>query len=778
MTRHRLAILGFVLALPCFGTGGLAARLTGPIATNPGTPKAVWGQVAGQRALHLECPFDKTSAQRCFWDLPVRLDLRDAVGLRLVLRCADPAPVAQFNVYIRSDGVWHAASFSPQGTGQWEQIQILKSATRPEGTSKGWGQVDCIRLAAWRGENRATSMQLADLQTITGSPTVAILRGRGETTYAARIATALKEFGILPNLIDQADATAARLQAYDVLFVPFLPNPDPATENALLAYIRNGGHPIVFYNLPERLLEALGFAAGTYLAASRLPGGLGGVVFQGNALPGAPERFIQHSGNIMSTPPKAGQVVAWWADSAGNLTSHPAILLSDRGAWMTHVFQGQDPREGPRALLALAGRYSPELWRTATLARLSDAPRNIGADDMSAVVRDFQQAPPKAQALVQQAVVAHNQAIRDLGARRYLAAIDQAEACRKFLVAAVLAQTQAPAGEFRGVWCHRDYGIQGWTWEQSAQRLASLGFTAIFPNVLSAASAGYPSDVLPPTKACRERGDQLAACLAACKPRGIQVHAWMLCLSLGTEGAARTSVLAGAGRLQTNSAGATTPYLCPTHPANIELLRDAVRELATRYPTLDGIHFDFIRYAGQDYCFCPHCRSAFEKQLGKRLAKWPQDAQTTHRDQWLAFRRSAISDLVKTMRDTAKTANPSLAISAATFENWLTARDTVGQDWQVWCRRGWLDLICPMNYTKEPGAFRDTVLRQQNQLAGARVRLLPGIGLSSYRLEAMPLLRQIGATRELRTGGFMLFEFNEAEATQTLPQLVPALSSP
>jgi uncharacterized lipoprotein YddW (UPF0748 family) len=397
---------------------------------------------------------------------------------------------------------------------------------------------------------------------------------------------------------------------------------------------------------------------------------------------------------------------------------------------------------------------------------------------MSAVVRGFQQAPPKAQALVQQAVVAHNQAIRDIGARRFLAALGQAEACREFLVAAVLAQTQAPAGEFRGAWCHRDYGIQGWTWEQTAQRLNALGFTALFPNMLSAASAGYPSNVLPPTKACRENGDQLAACLAACKPQGIQVHAWMLCLSLGTEGAARTSVLAGAGRLQTNSSGATTPYLCPTNPTNVELLRDAVQELAKRYPTLNGIHFDFIRYAGQDYCFCPHCRHAFEKQLGHQLENWPQDAQTTYRSQWQAFRRATISDLLKNLRDTAKGTNPSLAISAATFENWLTARDTVAQDWQAWCRRGWLDMVCPMNYTKEPNAFRDTVLRQQTQLAGARVRLYPGIGLSSYRLEPMPLLRQIDATRELGTGGFLLFEFNETEATRTLPQLVPALSSP
>ena len=769
------------LLLLVIGSGharDLASRLTGPIRRNPGSPEAVWREVAGRKALDLQCPFERNRVQRLYWDLPVSLDLRDAAGLRLTFRCPDTGPVGQFSLYIRSNGVWHEATFSPRTPGQWEPIEIVKSGTRPEGVSKGWSRVDCIRLAAWRGEDRHTSMQLADIQTMAASPTVAVLRGRGAASHAARVAAALRQHGIIANIVDQADAKVPLLQTYRVLFVPHLPKPDAATEGALLAYIRSGGHPVFFYTVSERLLAALGFEAGAYYGASKFPEGLGAVVFQGTALAGAPERFIQHSGNIMGCVPRAEQVVAWWVDAAGQVTPHPAILVSSRGAWMTHVYQARDHRRGPQALLALAGRFAPELWRTAALSRLQEAPRTIGAQDMSAVMQGFRHAPAEAQALVQEAVRDHNQAIRSLGARRYLAALKQAEACRRHLVAAVLAQTHAPKGEFRGAWCHRGEGIQGWTWEQSAQHLEKLGFTDIFPNVSSAAVASYPSRLLAPTKACREKGDQLAACLAACRPRGIRVHAWLLCLSLGTEGAAaRSRALARAGRLQTSFAGATAPYLCPSHPVNLALLRGTVQELVTGYP-IDGIHLDFARFAGENYCYCPRCRRAFEARIGQRVRDWPKAARTVHREQWLSFRRSVISNLVKDLRDTAKRARPSLVVSAAVFENWLTARETVAQDWQAWCRRGWLDMVCPMNYTPEPSAFRDTVLRQQGQLRGAPVRLLPGIGLSSCRLEAMPLLRQIAATRELRTGGFMLFEFNETEATQTLPQLVRALSGP
>ena len=36
-----------------------------------------------------------------------------------------------------------------------------------------------------------------------------------------------------------------------------------------------------------------------------------------------------------------------------------------------------------------------------------------------------------------------------------------------------------------------------------------------------------------------------------------------------------------------------------------------------------------------------------------------------------------------------------LDLSAAVFRNWSTDRDSVGQDWKLWCERGYLDFLCP-----------------------------------------------------------------------------------
>ena len=49
--------------------------------------------------------------------------------------------------------------------------------------------------------------------------------------------------------------------------------------------------------------------------------------------------------------------------------------------------------------------------------------------------------------------------------------------------------------------------------------------------------------------------------------------------------------------------------------------------------------------------------------------------------------------------------NPHVRISAAVFADWPGCRESVGQDWARWCREGWLDAVCPMNYTHDPAAF-------------------------------------------------------------------------
>jgi len=109
--------------------------------------------------------------------------------------------------------------------------------------------------------------------------------------------------------------------------------------------------------------------------------------------------------------------------------------------------------------------------------------------------------------------------------------------------------------------------------------------------------------------------------------------------------------------------------------------------------------------------------------------------------------------------------------SAAVFRNWPSDRDSVGQDWKVWCDKGWLDFVCPMDYTPSHRQFENMVT-QQVGWAG-RVPCYPGIGesASSSRLGVDGVIEQIQITRRLKTGGFTIFNYGVTEAKELVPLL-------
>ena len=238
--------------------------------------------------------------------------------------------------------------------------------------------------------------------------------------------------------------------------------------------------------------------------------------------------------------------------------------------------------------------------------------------------------------------------------------------------------------------------------------------------------------------------------------------------------------MAAAGRTQMGFDGVAEPrWLCPSHPANQQLEIDAMVEVATRYD-VDGIHFDYIRYPDAEHCFCPGCRERFEAVLGAKVADWPA---ATRRDPairraWLDFRCANITKVVAAVHQAVKQRKPNVQISAAVFSNWTADRDGVGQDWKLWCERGYLDFVCPMDYTPDPEQFA-TLVGRQLQWAGP-VPLRPGIGLCTWEGETdVPrLIEMVRITRKLQTGGFTIFNYGPNEAARVVPLCGQGLTRP
>jgi uncharacterized lipoprotein YddW (UPF0748 family) len=285
--------------------------------------------------------------------------------------------------------------------------------------------------------------------------------------------------------------------------------------------------------------------------------------------------------------------------------------------------------------------------------------------------------------------------------------------------------------------------------------------------------AYYPSKVLPVAADLATRGDQVAECLAACRKHGLQIHVWKVDWNLGRDVPKEfVAKLRAEHRLQMSDTGEEEPWLCPSNPLNAALERDALVEVARNY-AVDGIHFDYIRYPDARHCFCPPCRARFEHVSGKRVGNWPADVQPKGavREEWIKWCQENINTVVRTTSEEVRKVRPGIKVSAAVFRQWDRDSRSVMQDWKLWCERGWLDFVCPMNYTESEAGYENWI-RQQKQWAGP-AGLVPGIGITSSHTTLAPdaTVRQIEITRRYETQGFILFNFGEREAKEIIPTL-------
>jgi uncharacterized lipoprotein YddW (UPF0748 family) len=756
-----------------------------------GTAPVALATLEGQPALRFPCHFSDTKIERASWDRSVALDLSASRGVAFKLWCRDPSPISYFSLYFQSGDGWYHGSFFPEVTNGWNVITIEKAGLTTEGRPAGWGSIRTIRLSAWRAQDQDTEFYLTDLResgVLGADAAVAILRAesvaqssptekRSIDQFTEGMAQALQALELGCAVVSDLDVTAERLRNAKVVVLPHNPSLPDRVADELAQYTRQGGRLLVFYSVPTKLQPVLQVEGGRHLPAPR-PGYFSSIRFTDSAIPGAPAVVNQKSWNIsVATPvPGTSRVLAEWLDDQGQPTGQAAIVGSTNGLVMTHVLLPDDGIRKQRMVLALLGYLAPELWQQAVQAGCKHLGTVAGFksyEDARTQIAALAPGQPRVSEALAGAEVSRDAGLKAAAASRYAEALDALDASGQQIEHAFCLAQRPQAGEFRAFWCHSAFGVEGLTWDDAIRRLAENGFTAILPNMLWGGAAYYESQLLPVAPAVSERGDQIAQCLAAARKYGVQVHVWKVNWNLGhvvskdfVEQMRRT------GRLQANAQGQEEPWLCPSHPDNQKLEIDSMVEVARRYD-VDGLHFDYIRYPDSDHCFCAGCRERFQRAAQTTVARWPGDvlAQGTLRQPWLDWRRENITTVVKAVSEQARGLKPKLKISAAVFPRWPTDRDAIGQDWKLWCDRGYLDFVCPMDYTASNRSFENMVAAQV-QWAG-RVPCYPGIGVSasSSTFGVDRTIEQILLTRRYRTGGFTIFNYGAAESRDLLPLL-------
>ncbi len=803
LKQHSLLVLGLCLCLvSTIAAGSESVVIDSCLYSDNAAARAAWSPmgdcapvsmatIEGRMALRLPCNFAGSKIERASWDRQVQLNLGSGRGIQFDVFCRDTSPVSYFSIYFQSGNGWYHGSFYPESDGGWNTVLINKAEMTVEGQPAGWDKIKAIRISAWRSQDVNTEFYLCNLRrtgTLGGDASIAILRAESATRqvpaearsvqqFTETTAQMLRELNLEYAMLSDLDLTDSVLKGAKVVILPHNPSLPQAAADALTRYAHAGGKLLVFYTVPEKLRRVFKLAGGEHVRAAR-PGQFSSICVLDGALPGAPTICTQQSWNICDyrAEPPASRVFAEWHDQAGANTGYPAVVGSERGLVMSHVLLADDALNKRRLLLAMIGYLAPEVWKQALegeIARIGMlGPYKNYEEAAAQLVRAGGENIQVRQAL-NAAADLRKAARRLLAEKKFGEALEPAVAAQARIQEAFCLAQQSRAGEFRAFWCHSAFGVQGINWDEAIVRLADNGFTAIIPNMLWGGAAFYKSKVLPVAPQVGERGDQLAECVAACRKHGIQVHVWKVNWNLG-QAAPKEFVerMRRENRLQADSNGKEERWLCPSHPENQALEIASMVEVARDYD-VDGIHFDYIRYPDGEHCFCAGCRTRFERSIRRTVANWPTDvlAGGSLRQPWLEWRRDNITRVVKTVSEKARALKPTIKISAAVFPNWASDRDTVGQDWKLWCEKGYLDFVCPMDYTPSNRSFENLV-RKQRVWAGL-VPYYPGIGVSasSSHFGVDRVIEQIHITRRHETGGFTIFNYAVPESRDLLPML-------
>lgn len=743
-------------------------------------------EVSGRRVLKFPCDFAKVDVQRAGWDSPTSLDLSHCQGLTFRAYCPNPKPVSYFAFYLKSGSGWYSFSYGLGEKGEWTTVTLEKQNAHIEGDPTGWSKIDGLRVSAWCGTRENTELYLADIGLLGEDSPIAIVRneslsGKSNAMRAVeeccqRVKGAFDRVGVPTVLVSDRELPLGCLFGREVVILPYNPEMPAESVTALLKFVSEGGRLVAFYTIPSALFSGMDIEGGSYKKAD------GGLTFSSirptaEPLTGQPDSVVQSSWNIQEAKaiPGKSKVVAEWFNAEGQDTGLAAVVASSKGVYMTHILLSEAGSAGDRLMLSMVGHLWPDAWKQAAEGSLRQAEK-LGAwngfDAVCAEVTRLAGADPRPGEWLAKAKAARDKVNAMIGEGHCPEAVTASGEVREALLHAYCSAQKPAAGEHRAYWCHSAFGVDGLTWDEAIQTLAENGFTAILPNMLWGGSAFYESTVLPVAPDVKEKGDQIAACVAACRKYGVACHVWKVNWNMGwTAPAEFLERMKADGRIQVGFDGKEEArWLCPSHPDNQQLEIDAMVEVATKYD-VDGIHFDYIRYPDQDHCFCAGCRGRFEAAIGRKVVNWPGDVRSDKEldQKWQDFRREQITRVVAAVHERVTKEKPQVKISAAVFPNWINDRDTVGQDWKLWCEKGYLDFVCPMDYTASNEDFEQRV-RRQIEWAG-KVPCYPGIGQSVWPDpgDMVKLIDQILITRKLGTGGFTVFNYAVNEAKRMVP---------
>ena len=248
--------------------------------------------------------------------------------------------------------------------------------------------------------------------------------------------------------------------------------------------------------------------------------------------------------------------------------------------------------------------------------------------------------------------------------------------------------------------------------------------------------------------------DPLKFAIEECHKRGMEIHAWMVCIPAGNDRQVKLlgkqSVVKKKPTMCIHFKRAW--YLDPGNPETAKYLAAIAKEITMNYD-IDGIHLDYIRYPENAENF-PDGKTFRKYGKGKTISQW---------------RRDNITSIVREIYNDVKRIKPWVKVSSSPVGKYNDTRrysskgwnafNAVYQDAKLWLETGIHDAVFPMMYFRN-NQFYPFALDWEENKHGRFV--VPGLGIyflkqKAHEWDINEIMRQIYFTRRNGLDGQAFF---------------------
>lgn len=316
------------------------------------------------------------------------------------------------------------------------------------------------------------------------------------------------------------------------------------------------------------------------------------------------------------------------------------------------------------------------------------------------------------------------------------------------------------ASGMRGLWV--DAFHPGFKSSAEASKMVAkakeCGFNSLFVQVRRRGDVYYRSAIEPMALDVEPGYDPLADVIIEAHAAGMQVHAWITVYEVyhdtkWTKPVAGQVHMVHPEWLMKDDRGKTKfakgrVYLDPGLPAVREYLVGIVEEIVNNYD-VDGIHLDAVRYPGEESGYNEGSVLRFNQENSTH-------GNPKHDDKkWNDWRRAQVTELVRLVKNTVKSAEKGIELSACVSSNQTDAYFARYQDWPSWLRTGLLDFVVPTVFPIDDRVFKaetDDLLKT----AGSKTVY---IGQGGWRLASQRSVAQIQMALDAGAPGIVVYSY-------------------